>query len=69
MTEHEQWPLTVQDRRDAINALTKMLRSDDGPVAIRAVRLILQMEELNLRFEAEADRKLRANLRKLAGQK
>ncbi|WP_417739832.1 hypothetical protein [Rosistilla oblonga] len=60
--EPERWPVTDDDRRDAINALMRLVRSDDGPLVIRAVRILARLDAESQRQELQADRELRDDL-------
>lgn len=59
------WPITEEDRRQAISALIVIIRSDDWTLSLRAVRLMLQMEDQNVRHDEATDRKIRAELSEL----
>ncbi|MEO9594221.1 hypothetical protein [Rhodopirellula bahusiensis] len=64
--ENDHWPITVEDRRKVVESLTKIIQSDDWSVAIRATRLVIQMDELNHQYEKQAAAKLRNDLEAFA---
>jgi hypothetical protein len=65
MELEEHWPVTDEDRRQTVQALLRLVAGDDGPLSIRATRLVLQIEELNLRYQVSDARKLEAKIKKL----
>jgi hypothetical protein len=44
------WPITDEDRRLVIASLLTLIEGPDKPVAIRACRILIQMDLANLRF-------------------
>ena len=49
--ESERWPITAEDRREAVDNLLKIIRSDDWPMVIRACRVLINMDLANLKHE------------------
>lgn len=61
----EHWPITAADRLALVQALMNIIQSDDYSLALRACRIVLQMDALNLHANADADRALRAKVGRL----
>lgn len=64
MSEEQPWPVTAADRKAAVAALVRIIQSDDGPLAIRASRIVISMESQNLRFDSARERLIRRDLAK-----
>jgi hypothetical protein len=43
------WNITKEQRQQVITAMMRLVEGDDKPVAIRAARLLVKMDELNLK--------------------
>ena len=43
------WNITKEQRQQVITAMMQLVEGDDKPVAIRAARLLVKMDELNLK--------------------
>lgn len=53
------WPITHEHRQNAVDALNRIIAGDDAPLILRAIRLVLAMDELNDRWEKADDALLR----------
>jgi len=41
------WEITKEQRQKVIEAMMQLVQGDDHPIAIRAARLLIQMDEQN----------------------
>ncbi|TWU36028.1 hypothetical protein [Novipirellula artificiosorum] len=65
--EKRHWPITQADRLQTVVALGIIIQSDDWPLALRATRLLLQMEQQNTLFDDHAEKRIKAELAELLG--
>ncbi len=45
----KRWNITPEQKKQIVDAMMALVEGDDKPVAIRAARLLIQMDELNLK--------------------
>lgn len=41
------WEITKEQRQQVIDSMMRLVQGDDHPIAIRAARLLIQMDEQN----------------------
>ena len=44
------WHLTEEQKQQIVEAMMRLIEGDDHPIAIRAARLLISMEEQNIRY-------------------
>ena len=49
------WSLTEEQKQQIVEAMMQLVRGDDHPIAIRAARLLISMEEQNIKYSEPAE--------------
>ena len=49
------WSISAEQRQQVIEAMMRLVTGDDKPVAIRAARLLIQMDEQNTKATEPTD--------------
>lgn len=44
------WCLTEEQKQQIVEAMMQLVQGDDHPIAIRAARLLISMEEQNIKY-------------------
>jgi len=50
----DRWPITPEQKQQAVDALMRIVESNDTPLIIRACRVLIAMDEANLKAEPDA---------------
>ena len=49
------WHLTEERKRQIVDTLMRLVEGDDHPIAIRAARLLISMEEQNIKYSEPSE--------------
>ena len=53
------WEITKEQRQQVVSSMMKLVQGDDHPIAIRAARLLIQMDAHNAKSEPTEEQRTR----------